>query len=103
MDITRSEEERHDGWQYETEPAYTVNGWSKGIAFRLRGPVMERDEDFEWTGIENPSENMVEVVMIGDDAIHVVDKDDLQLLDELAYCSECGQVGCGHDGREREG
>jgi hypothetical protein len=23
------------------------------------------------------------------------------MLDELDYCLGCGQVGCGHDGRER--
>ena len=60
---------------------------------------MVRDEDYEWTGIEEPSGSHVRAVMVGDDRVHEVDKDDLVLLDEDAYCSECGQVGCTADGR----
>jgi hypothetical protein len=105
MDTNMSDfgtELRHDGWQYETEPAYTVKGWSDGIAWRVLGPVMVRDEDYEWSGIENPHPTLVQAVMIGDDKIHEVDRDDLVELGELDYCAECGQVGCTHDGRERE-
>jgi hypothetical protein len=34
------------------------------------------------------------VVMIGDDAHHAVDADDLAPLSREDYCGECGQVGC---------
>jgi hypothetical protein len=75
---------------------YTVKGWGEGIAFYLLGPVMNRDEDYEWTGIEEPDENMVRAVMVGDDKVHTVDRDDLVLLDEDDFCHGCGQIGCGH-------
>ena len=55
---------------------YTVpSAFGGGIAFYLLGPVMHRDEDWEWTGIDTPDENMVRAVMVGDDTVHEVDKD----------------------------
>jgi len=74
---------------------YKVKGW-EGIAFYLLGPVMHRDEDYEWTGIETPDDNMVRAVMVGDDGVHTVDRDDLIKIDEEEFCHGCGQIGCGH-------
>jgi hypothetical protein len=85
----------------DLDARYTVAGYSAGIAFYVLGPVMERDEDYEWTGIETPHETLVRAVMVGDDRVHEVDADDLEPIDELDYCAECGQVGCTADGRER--
>lgn len=85
----------------DTEKRYTVAHWGEGIAFRLLGPVMVQDEDFEWSGIDYPHDYLVRVVMVGDDRVHEVDVNDLRELDELDYCAECGQVGCTADGRER--
>ena len=45
----------------------------------------------------------IRVVMVGDDREHLVDLDELEPLDDLDYCAQCGQIGCSHDGREREG
>jgi hypothetical protein len=42
------------------------------------------------------------VVMVGDDREHEVALDDLIDVDDADFCSECGQVGCGHDGRAEE-
>jgi hypothetical protein len=42
------------------------------------------------------------VVMVGDDREHEVALDDLIDVDDADFCSECGQVGCGHDGRVEE-
>jgi hypothetical protein len=42
------------------------------------------------------------VVMVGDDREHEVALDDLIDVDDDDFCSECGQVGCGHDGRAEE-
>lgn len=81
------------------EGTYTVESWGKGIAWYSLGPVMVRDEDFEWTGIEEEHPTMVRMVMVGDDRVFEIDKDDLTELDESEYCSECGQVGCTADGR----
>lgn len=81
--------------QVSTEGAYKVEGWSPGIAWRCLGPVMIRDADYEWTGIEEPDPQLVRMVMVGDDTVHIVDADDLVRLDETEFCPECGQVGCG--------
>jgi len=78
---------------------YTVASWGQGMAFYVLGPVTNRDEDYEWTGIETPDENMVRAVMVGDDYVYHVDKSDLILLNDEDYCHVCGQVGCKADGR----
>lgn len=89
---------------YEAAPeypadAYTVAGWS-GIAWDVLGWEIEPDADTEWSGVERRTGNLV-VVMIGDDRHFSVHPDEVSPLDEDAYCHECGQIGCTHDGRER--
>lgn len=79
--------------------AYTVKGYS-GIAFYARGWETEPDEDTEWSGIEERTGRVV-VTMIGDDHCYVVDESDITPLEREAYCSECGQIGCSHDGLDR--
>jgi hypothetical protein len=81
--------------------AYTVSGWGEDIAFVVRGWETEPDEDTEWSGYEVRTGRIV-VTMIGDDARHVVDIEDLTPLDREDYCGECGQVGCAHDGLDRD-
>jgi hypothetical protein len=87
----------------ETFPAeaYRVRGWGAGIAFYVLGWETAPDEDTEWTGIEERTGQIV-VVMVGDDAKHVVDVDDVTPLERGDYCGSCGQVGCTHDGYDRE-
>jgi len=41
-------------------------------------------------------------VMVGDDRRFTFDPTEVTPLDDLDYCAECGQIGCTHDGRERE-
>ena len=89
---------------YESAPeyaadAYTVAGY-RGIAWAVLGWETEPDEDTEWTGMENRTGNLV-MVMIGDDKRFGVAPEDVAELDADAYCHECGQVGCTHDGRDR--
>lgn len=57
---------------------YSVEGW-RGIAF-----FINRDLGDE-----------VEVIMVGDDRKHIVDRADLTPLDEGEFCDCCGQIGCG--------
>lgn len=90
---------------YEDAPeygasAYRVAGWGAGIAFYVRGWETEPDEDTEWTGIEERTGRLV-VTMVGDDALHVVDPEEVTELGELEYCAGCGQIGCTADGRDR--
>ncbi len=77
---------------------YRVKSWNCAVAVRVTGCGRNWDDEWEeWVD----DENWARVVMVGDDAHHFVEADDLEELDELAYCAECGQIGCGHDGRER--
>jgi hypothetical protein len=89
---------------YEPAPeypsdAYAVRGYA-GIACYVRGWETEPDDDTEWSGYENRTGRLI-VTMIGDDRRFAVDPEDVTPLDELAYCHNCGQVGCGHDGIDR--
>lgn len=80
--------------------AYTVRGY-RGIAFYVLGWETEPDEETEWSGIEARTGRVL-AVMIGDDHRHSVDPDDLAPIAREEYCGECGQIGCAHDGLERE-
>lgn len=84
----------------EYSGAYMVKGW-RGVAWRVRGWQTEPDEDTEWSGDENRTGQLV-IVMIGDDSQHLVDPEDVQKIERAEYCGECGQIGCSHDGYERE-
>jgi hypothetical protein len=98
---------------------YSVAGYG-GIAFYLLGPAQDEmepapflvcedgapDHDHEddcWLWPDEAevvdSETMVRAVMVGDDREHIVDVDDLTVIAEDDYCSECGQIGCTADGR----
>jgi len=81
--------------------AYAVADYP-GIAFYVLGWHVEPDEDTEWSGIEERTGQVV-VMMVGDDRRLLVDESDITPLDRAAYCGECGQVGCGHDGLDRDG
>jgi len=92
---------------YESSPefdadAYTVDGFHKGIAFSALGWETEPDDDTEWSGIEERTGNLI-VRMVGDDRCWSVDPSDVHPIEREDYCGECGQVGCVHDGYEREG
>ncbi len=85
-----------------------------GVAFYVRGwpqrweadeylvtddggeEVYVESSDGEW--VDDVGE-MVEMVMVGDDRGHLIDLNDISVLDDDEYCSECGQIGCTHDGR----
>ena len=41
------------------------------------------------------------VVMVGDDHIEYVDRDELKRIERRDYCGSCGQIGCTHDGLDR--
>jgi len=83
-----------------TADGYAVAGWGAGIAFSVLGWETEPDEETEWSGFEARTGNLV-VRMIGDDQNFSVDPEDVTRLAREAYCGECGQVGCGHDGYDR--
>jgi hypothetical protein len=103
----------------DTSLAYTATGY-RGVAIRLIGWAQEsaaiyelvcEDEECDhqlsemcWgnEGAEITwSDTMVRAYMVGDDRVLLIDRDDLTPIDELDYCAGCGQIGCGHDGRER--
>lgn len=57
----------------------------------------ESDEG-EWVDDDN---GRCLMVMVGDDQKYEVDERDCTEIDDDAYCHECGQIGCTHDGRDR--
>jgi hypothetical protein len=91
---------------YETDDtafpadAYSVRGF-EGVACYVRGWETKPDDDTEWTGFEERTGRVI-VTMVGDDAQHVVDLEDITALPREEYCGSCGQIGCCHDGLDRE-
>lgn len=99
------------------EAVYRVKGWPQ-VAVRVYGYprvwepytyLCTDDDGNEWEEpsdegewIDDTESGDVLVVMVGDDKKHTVDAGSLILLDELDHCAECGQIGCCHDGRERD-
>lgn len=94
---------KHNEPDPETFPsdAYAVKGWGAGIAFSVLGWETAPTEDTEWDGFEERT-GKVNVRMIGDDTIHRVNEADLTPLARKDYCGHCGQVGCSHDGLDRD-
>ena len=87
-----------DNETFDSE-AYTVDGQGN-IGWYVLGWETEPDEDTEWTGFENRTGRVV-AIMIGDDSKFLFDPDELTPLEREDYCGECGQVGCTHDGYDR--
>ena len=93
MSIDMDTRYRVEGW-----PQVAV--WIKDYAFDLKEVITEDvDEDGEdifFTDYEQVTDtSRVIVVMVGDDREHTVDVDELVKIDDDAYCSCCGQIGCG--------
>ena len=59
----------------------------RGIAFRVL--------ECEFAG------EQVHARMVGDDRIHTLWRDEIKKIDREDFCAECGQIGCTHDGLER--
>lgn len=79
--------------------AYRVDRW-KGIAWRVVGSEIETFETEDGYADWRETGRLV-CVMVGDDARHTFDPEDVHPLDDDAFCHVCGQVGCTHDGRDR--
>jgi hypothetical protein len=96
-----------------------VRGYG-GVAFRFDGhPIVHAEEEwslwceedhehsdycYDLIVDEEGSEDYSRALchMIGDDHKFNVPIDDLTPLAREAYCGECGQIGCTHDGLERD-
>lgn len=77
----------------ETEPELVcedVEHDHDDLCYLLNEP--EQVEDRDW----------VQAVMVGDDTIHQIEVEDLTVLPREDFCGECGQIGCTHDGLERD-
>lgn len=82
---------------FDFTKTYVADGWGAGIAWRVTGWEEVDDEDTEWSGYKVRTGQLV-AHMVGDDRDFTFDADDLTAIDEDAYCSCCGQVGCGWGG-----
>jgi len=81
----------------DSDLRYSVNGY-RGIAWYLVGPEMVDTEETWWDGCQEPTGNVV-CVMVGDDRRFTFNPSELTPLADEDYCSECGQIGCTADGR----
>ncbi len=81
----------------DKDAAYTIKGYD-GIAWYYKKDETKPDEDTEWSGFEQPTGNVI-MVMIGDDREFSFDPDDVTPINEDEYCHSCGQIGCKADGR----
>lgn len=52
--------------------------------------------------IQPTDDGRVVCVMVGDDRYFVFDREDLRPLAREDYCGSCGQIGCTHDGLDRD-
>jgi hypothetical protein len=80
---------------FDFTKAYRVEGYG-GVAWHVTGHEEALDEDYEWTGIKTVIEDRVVAHMVGDDENFTFGVDDLTPLEDDEFCSECGQIGCGH-------
>ena len=80
--------------------AYAVSGY-RGVAWAVLGWETEPDEDSDWSGYENRTGRVL-AVMIGDDRRFSFDTEDVTPIKREEYCGSCGQIGCTHDGLDRE-
>jgi len=90
---------------YERDPE-TFSGYYKearnpSVAWFIMGWETEPDEDTEWSGQEVRTGRVI-ASMVGDDCLFRFDKEDLVPLPREDFCSECGQIGCNHDGYDRD-
>lgn len=110
--ILSLKEDRKDTWMmrrkhYEGDDtafpadAYRVKNRGVAVAWHVLGWETEPDEDTEWSGYEQRTGRVV-LQMVGDDAHHVYDPEDIEPLPRKEYCGSCGQIGCSADGWDRE-
>jgi hypothetical protein len=81
-----------DGFRFTVKEGPKIAYYFDSVHKEIRTWYEEDDEYERETGFVN-------MVMIGDDAKHVIDPDDIEIAPD--YCRECGQIGCTHDGMER--
>jgi ribosomal protein S27E len=86
------------------DAAYTVRGY-EGIAWRFieQETMMSfwvecedcgDEESCCWDEEEEVFTGNVRMHMVGDDRGFIFDPDDCTIINDEAYCPECGQIGC---------
>jgi hypothetical protein len=77
--------------------------WEPDFSFAMDSFGEEYEYDTgngEW--VENPDSGRVLVCMVGDNRKYELDREDLTPLAREEFCGECGQIGCAHDGLDRD-
>ena len=80
-------DEIEDDAQFPSGTPVTVEGY-RGIAWRIDHV--------------SPIEDRVVCIMVGDDRQFTFGRDELTPLAREQFCGECGQIGCTHDGLDRD-
>jgi hypothetical protein len=102
------------GWETET---VVREEWEPCAVCGGDGEILTGDDDdtescaycdgtgqVDATGYEPEPERtgFLVCVMVGDDRHWTFDPSEVTPIDRDAYCGVCGQMGCGHDGLERD-
>ncbi len=109
--------------EYEATDSYpdavAISSQCAGVAWWVRGWETEQIEDWSfWEAVADedgedavPDDaepdwltcrtGMLVCTMVGDDALFLIDPDDVQQIAREDYCGQCGQLGCHHDGLSR--
>lgn len=81
--------------------AWVALGWEP-----VPNIIFDEDTGCEWQDEDEPMRpdfgGRIAFRMVGDDHVSYFDMDDMVKIEDDTYCAECGQIGCTHDGRERE-
>lgn len=99
-----------DGCAKCTADGLKVKGY-RGVAFWAAGHPITRGEEWVpdpeapeggfWEATETLETGQLVAIMYGDNRRHVIDADDAEPIQREAFCGECGQTGCTHDGLTR--
>ncbi len=80
--------------ELDFDAAYKVDGMP-GVAWHILKYNSWREPIDEFDSEEIEDRSQVVAVMVGDDRKHIIDVDDLIVIDDDEYCGSCGQIGCG--------
>jgi hypothetical protein len=102
-DGTRARTFGRDGLYVANDDDGRYRRGSLAVAWYVCGDEIEQketyDDDGEYLGWDVVPTGRLVVCMVGDDRLEACDREDLEPIADDDYCSECGQIGCHHDGR----
>lgn len=105
MTIDEIRKAQEDGFRFTVTGGARVAYWFEDaqiehVEVEYEDYVDEEGNQCYGYDLEERATGMVYMVMVGDDYRHLLDPADVEIAPD--YCHVCGQIGCTHDGMERE-